>query len=59
MMFAFLALSGDIGCTTGPTAIGLITNALNGDLKQGLLFSIAFPIIIIVLLFTKEKQNKA
>lgn len=57
-MFAFLALAGDLGCTTGPTAIGLITNALNGDLKTGLLFSIVFPVTtIIMLLLTKQSPK--
>lgn len=57
VMFAFLAVSGDIGCTSGPTIIGWITSALNDDLKKGLIFSIAFPIIfLIVLISTKIKK---
>lgn len=56
-MFAFLALAGDIGCTTGPTITGFITNSLGGDIKKGLIFSIVFPIMIIIslLLTTKKK----
>lgn len=56
-MFAFLAVAGDMGCTSGPTMIGWITNALNGELKKGLLFSIAFPIIIILSIFILNKQQ--
>lgn len=61
MIFAFLALAGDIGCTTGPTLIGYITNALGGDLKKGLIFSAAFPVIIIIsiLFINKDNHKKA
>lgn len=58
VIFAFLALAGDVGCTTGPTLIGYITNAFDGDLKKGLIFSTAFPLIIIIsLLFTKKSKK--
>lgn len=57
VMFAFLALSGDIGCTIGPTAIGWITNALGADLKRGLVFSIIFPIIILVVLISIKNSR--
>ena len=59
VMFGFLALAGDIGCTGGPALIGLITNALNGDLKKGLLFSIIFPILILILVLTTKTHTKA
>lgn len=55
LMFALLAVSGDIGCTMGPTIIGWITNALGADLKKGLIFSIAFPALIIILLLINKK----
>ncbi len=58
-MFAFLALAGDIGCTGGPTLIGLITTNTGGDLKSGLIYSLAFPIIIILtLLAARNKKVK-
>lgn len=57
-MFAFLAVAGDIGCTSGPTVIGFITDAFGGDLKKGLIFSVIFPAIIIFsLLSLKRKRN--
>lgn len=58
-MFAFLALSGDIGCTAGPTITGFITNSLGGDLKKSLIFSIVFPIIIIISILSIQKREKA
>ena len=56
-LFALLALGGDIGCSMGPWATGLISDALSVSglnqrlqmgvdefsLKGGLLFSIVFP----------------
>lgn len=59
LMFALLAVSGDIGCTTGPTVIGWITNAFDQDLKKGLIFSIAFPIIIIIMLALTSTKKKS
>lgn len=57
-MFAFLAVAGDIGCTSGPTLIGFISDKLGDDLKKGLIFAIAFPIIIIIALFILNKIQK-
>ena len=58
-MFAFLALAGDAGCTGGPTLIGFITNATGGNLKNGLIYSLVFPIIMILILFiTKGRRTK-
>lgn len=58
VMFALLAVSGDIGCTTGPTLIGWITDAMGNDLKKGLMFSIIFPVIILALLiFSRSRKS--
>lgn len=48
MMFAFLALAGDIGCTAGPTLVGFVTDALGGELQKGLSFGIIFPVILCI-----------
>lgn len=58
VMFAFLALSGDVGCTTGPSLIGWISNALGADLKKGLIFSVVFPAVMIILLMNQRKNIK-
>lgn len=57
-MFAFLAVAGDIGCTTGPTVIGWITDIMGGSLHKGLIFSIFFPVIIIVSLLLLKRTKK-
>jgi MFS family permease len=47
-MFAFLALAGDLGCAAGPTVVGVVSSALNDDLKKGILVAIIFPIILLI-----------
>ena len=43
VMFAFLALFGDVGCMAGPTFAGIVANANGGDLRTGILWAIIFP----------------
>ena len=54
-MFALLAFSGDIGCSGGPTLVGLVSSAYNDQLKMGLTFAIIFPV---VLIFTSAMLKK-
>lgn len=58
-MFALLALGGDIGCSGGPTLVGMVSGALDDDLKKGVLAGIVFPILLLmgVLLCRKSKRN--
>lgn len=58
-MFAMLALSGDLGCSGGPTTVGFIAGAMNGELKNGLMFGVIFPLIMIigVVLLKKSRSN--
>ena len=58
VLFAFLALAGDIGCTGGPTLIGIVTDTLGGSIKQGLIFAILFPVIIVVTIFLSSFRKK-
>lgn len=50
-LFALLALGGDVGCGGGPTLVGLMTGALGGNLKRGLLFGILFPVGLLACLW--------
>lgn len=59
LMFGLLAVSGDIGCTSGPTLVGWVTNALGADLKRGLIFSIIFPATILICLIISKKITKS
>ncbi len=57
-MFALLALSGDLGCSGGPTAVGFIAGAMGGELKNGLMFGIVFPLIMLVGVLLKRDDKK-
>lgn len=61
-MFAFLALAGDLGCSSGPTLVGVVSGAFNDNLKTGFLAAIVFPVAlilgIILLRRTKEKSSQ-
>ena len=46
-MFALLALFGDLGCSGGPTLVGMVSGAFGGELKTGLLFAVVFPVFLI------------
>ena len=41
-MFALLALGGDIGCSGGPTLVGMVSGAFGDNLKMGILAGIIF-----------------
>ena len=45
-LFALLALGGDIGCSGGPTLVGLISSHAGDNLKAGILAAIIFPILL-------------
>ena len=49
-MFALLALAGDIGCTLGPTTAGWVADIFGNNLKISFIFSIIFPIFIIIFI---------
>ena len=47
-MFAFLALAGDMGCSSGPTFVGFVSGALEDNLKLGVLAAVIFPALLLV-----------
>ena len=58
-MFALLALGGDVGCSGGPTFVGLIASAFGDNLKTGILYAVIFPILMlggVMLLIRSEKK---
>ena len=58
-MFAFLALAGDFGAMVSPTMVGGIADAVGGNLKTGLIFAAAFPIVMIIgLIILVKKYGK-
>ncbi len=48
-MYALMALAGDLGCSSGPTVVGMVSGAAGGDLRVGLMAAMVFPILMLVL----------
>lgn len=46
-MFALLALGGDVGCSGGPTVVGMVSGALGDNLKMGILAGVVFPVMLL------------
>lgn len=57
VMFAMLALAGDLGCSGGPTLVGMVSSALDNNLRIGILTGIIFPIILILTLIIIKKVS--
>lgn len=49
-MFALLTLADDLGCSTGPTLVGPVSDTADGSISTGLTVAIAFPILLTVVL---------
>ena len=58
-MFAMLALGGDVGCSGGPTVVGMVSGALGDDLKKGILVGVLFPVLLLIgiILCRKTKEE--
>ena len=49
-LFALMALAGDLGCSTGPTLVGLVSGAAGDDLRMGFLAALVFPVLLIIVM---------
>ena len=57
-LFALLALAGDVGCSVGPTLVGVVSGYFNDNLKTGILAAAIFPIILLLcVLFGKFEET--
>ena len=59
-MFALLALGGDLGCSGGPTLVGMVSSRMGDNLKMGILAGVIFPVLLLtgIILCRKEKRKK-
>lgn len=57
-MFALLALGGDVGCTGGPTLVGLVSSIQGDNLKSGILAGVIFPILLLAGIIICKKKSK-
>ncbi len=59
LMFALFALAGDIGCSGGPTVVGMVSSAAGDNLNKGILAGIIFPILLLLgILLNHFNQKK-
>ncbi|MBQ7845560.1 MAG: MFS transporter [Clostridia bacterium] len=58
VMFALLALAGDLGGSIGPSLVGSVSSMADGNLKTGLLVATIFPVLLIAGLFVLKKWVK-
>ncbi len=59
-MFAFLALGGDVGCSGGPTVVGMVSGVLGDDLKKGILAAVLFPLILLIgIILCRKIESEA
>ena len=57
-LFALLALGGDIGCSGGPTLVGMVSGMCKGNLKAGILAALIFPIFLLIGAKFETKKDK-
>ena len=58
VMFALLALAGDLGGSIGPSLVGSVSSMADGNLKTGLLVATLFPVLLIAGLVAVKKWVK-
>lgn len=59
LMFALLALAGDLGCASGPTLAGAVMSITNGNMRLGIGLAIIFPITMGIMLLKRSKKQGA
>lgn len=55
-MYALLALAGDLGCSSGPTVVGMVANVSGDNLKSGLAAAVLFPLVMLLGLGAMKKE---
>lgn len=55
LLFAMLALAGDLGCSGGPTLVGFVSSAA-GNMRMGILAGIIAPVLLLVGMYVMVAQ---
>lgn len=55
LLFAMLALAGDLGCSGGPTLVGFVSSAA-GNMRMGILSGIIAPVLLLVGIYVLVAQ---
>ena len=58
-LFALLAFAGDVGCSGGPTLVGLVSGFFDDNLKTGLFAAIVFPVVMILCSLSLRRKKAA
>lgn len=60
VMFALLAMAGDLGGSIGPAIVGRVADYAGGDIRKGMGIGLIFPVMLVIglILFNKQKINK-
>ena len=58
LLFAMLALAGDLGCSGGPTLVGFVSSGLGDNLRLGIFAGIIFPILLLGSLMLGGRREK-
>lgn len=53
--FAFLALAGDLGCASGPTLVGFVSDSLGDNLKAGIFVATFFPLFLLLSIIIRKR----
>ena len=57
-MFAFLALAGDLGCSAGPSFVGIVSGYFGDNLKIRILGAVLFPVVLVFVLIGFYKSGR-
>ncbi|MEG2951204.1 MAG: MFS transporter [Clostridia bacterium] len=56
-MFALFALAGDLGCSGGPTVVGMVAKGAGDHLQTGLLVAVVFPLLLLLVLWRLSRMK--
>lgn len=58
VLFAMLALAGDLGCSGGPTLAGAVSSAFQNNLRIGILAAVVFPVLLLVGVIVSNRTKR-
>lgn len=58
-LFALMALAGDLGCSGGPTVVGMVSGYFGEDLKKGILAAALFPVLLLLGIGLCRRYSKS
>lgn len=59
LCIGYYALTGDMGCSSGPGLVGVIAGAVGGELKTSILTAALFPLLMLMGLAAMSKNNSS